>query len=205
MRKITINLMGYTFFSVFLIVACASTELKRTSMDEAYKGKILSNILVIAVTDNQNTRRSFENKFVVRLKATGVDAVSSADGIPIPGDQKLEKDAILKAVQQFGNDAVIITHLVGVKETEVYNPAPRSYTGYYGYYGNVYGQIHGRGYYSTTSIVRLETNLYDAKTEKLIWSGQSETWNPESDKQTIDEVVKEVIRDLQKNKLLPTK
>lgn len=205
MNQIAVKWSGFTVFSIFLIVACASTELKQTSMDEAYRGKLLSNILVIAITDKKDARRSFENKFVVLLKATGIDAVSSGDGIPIPADQKLEKDAILKAVQHFGNDAVIITHLVGVEKTEVYNPAPRSYTGYYGYYDNVYGTVHGRGYYSTTTIVRLETNLYDAETEKLIWSGQSKTWNPDTDRQVNDEVIKEVIQDLQKNKLLPAK
>ena len=205
MNQIAVKWSGFTVFSIFLIVACASTELKQTSMDEAYRGKLLSNILVIAITDKKDARRSFENKFVVLLKATGIDAVSSGDGIPIPADQKLEKDAILKAVEKFGNDAVIITHLVGVEKTEVYNPAPRSYTGYYGYYDNVYGNVHGRGYYSTTTIVRLETNLYDAKTEKLIWSGQSKTWNPDTDRQVNDEVIKEVIQDLQKNKLLPAK
>jgi len=205
MNQLVIRWFVCAVISVFLVTACATTELKQTSMDESYRGKLLSNILVIAVTDDQGARRSFENKFVVLLKATGVDAVSSGRGIPIPADQKLEKDAILKAVGKYANDAVIVTHLVGVEKTQVYNPAPRSYTGFYGYYDNVYGHVHGRGYYSTTTIVRLETNLYDAKTEKLIWSGQSKTWNPVEDKQIDDEVVKEVIRELQKNKLLPTK
>jgi hypothetical protein len=46
--------------------------------------------------------------------------------------------------------------------------------------------------------VRLVTNLYDVKTEKLIWSGQSETLD-------IDDMIKVVIKDLQKNNLLPQK
>ncbi len=53
--------------------------------------------------------------------------------------------------------------------------------------------------------VRLATNLYDVKTEKLIWSGKSETLRPDSVNQIIDDVIKVVIKDLQKNKLLPLK
>lgn len=205
MNHIVLKWIIYTVFSIFLMVACATTSLKQTSMDESYRGKLLSNILVIAVTNEPDSRRAFERHFVTLLKATGVKAVSSVNSIPLPADQKLEKDAILNTVQKFGNDAVIVSHLVGVEKTEVYNPAPRSYKGFYGYYDNVYGQVHGRGYYSTTTIVRLETNLYDAKSEKLIWSGKSETWNPATDKQVNEEVVKAVIKDLQKNKLLPSK
>jgi len=193
----------FAVFAIFLFGACASTELKSTYVNDAYRGKPVSNILVIVVTNKAETRRSFENKFVALLKATGVKADSSMDAIAMPADQKLGKDAILKAVEKFGNDAVLITRLAGVEETEVYNPPPSSYKGYYGYYDQLYGDIYGRGYYSTTKIVRLETNLYDAKTDKLIWSGKSETWNPETDKQISDEVVKEVIKDLQKNNLLP--
>lgn len=190
-------------FSIFLFGACASTQLQSTYVNDAYRGKPVSSILVIVVTDKEAIRRSFENKFVAMLKATGVKAVSSMDAIAMPAGQKLGKDAIMKAVEKFGNDAVLITRLAGVEETEVYNPPPRSYQGYYGYYDHLYGDIYGRGSYSTMKIVRLETNLYDAKTDKLIWSGKSETWNPETEKQVSDEVVKEVIKDLQKNKLLP--
>jgi hypothetical protein len=51
----------------------------------------------------------------------------------------------------------------------------------------------------------LETNLYDVKTEKLIWSGQSETWSKDSKDQIINDVIKAVVNNLQKNKLLAPK
>jgi len=51
----------------------------------------------------------------------------------------------------------------------------------------------------------LETNLYDVKTEKLIWSGQSETFSRDSKDQIIKDVIKAVINDLQKNKLIAPK
>jgi len=51
----------------------------------------------------------------------------------------------------------------------------------------------------------LETNLYDVKTEKLIWSGQSKTWSKDSKYQIINDVIKVVVDDLQKNKLISPK
>jgi len=182
--------------------SCASTKLTHTWIDEAYKGKSFSDFLVIGVSDQEGIRRSFEGKFVEYLKETGVDALSSADAITIPEDKKLEKEEILQAVRRNQNDAVIITHLIGEKKEDVYTPPTVSY-GYYGYYNNVYGYVHSPGYYTTHTFVLLETNLYDAKTEKLIWSGRSETWDSGSEKKMIDEVIRTVTKEMRVNGLLP--
>ena len=192
------------FFGVFMI-ACAGTKLTHTRLDETYQGKPVSNILVIAITHNKENRQSFEDKFVAQLKAVGIEAVSSVDVIPIPPDMELKKEEILKAVNKFKNNAVIITHLVGVEEKESYVPPERHRGGYYGYYGWAYNHTHEPGYYLSKTLVRLATNLYDVKTEKLIWSGQSETLDPGSINQIIDDVIDVLIKDLQKNRLLPTK
>ncbi|MBU0768135.1 MAG: hypothetical protein KJ687_03455 [Proteobacteria bacterium] len=192
-------------FSSAFIIACAGTKLTHTWLDETYHGKPVSDILVIAVTHKEDKRRSFEDKFVAQLKVSGVEAVSSSDVIPIPADLELKKEAILKAVNKFKNDAVIITHLVGVEEKESYTPPEQDRGGYYDHYGWAYGYTHKPGYYRTHTLVRLATHLYDVKTEKLIWSGESESLDPGSTNQIIEDVIKVLIKDLQKNKLLPTK
>jgi hypothetical protein len=51
----------------------------------------------------------------------------------------------------------------------------------------------------------LATNLYDVKTEKRIWSGESETLKAGSVDQVINDVIKVVIDDLQNNKLITPK
>jgi hypothetical protein len=77
--------MAWLFFSfVFLVVSCAGTELTHKHVHEAYKGKPVSNILVIAITGNEDSRRSFERKFVAQLKAAGIEAISSEEAIPMP-------------------------------------------------------------------------------------------------------------------------
>jgi hypothetical protein len=207
MRQITIKWFVYAVFFGVLIIACADTKLTHTQVDESRKGKPVSNILVIGVTykEKEKVRRSFEDRFVSQLRAAGVEAISSEDAISIPADLILEKDEILKAVNKFNNDAVIITHVVEKEEKEVYSPPARSYGGYHGYYGRAYGYAHSPGYSSTKTFYHLVTNLYDVKTEKLIWSGRSETLNPDSTNQMIDDVIKVVIKNLQKNNLLPQK
>lgn len=204
MRQKTIKGFVFVVFFSVLFTSCAGTKLTSTQVDESFRGKPVSNILVIGVTykDKEKVRRSFEDRFVAHFKAAGVGAISSGDAISIPSDLMLKKEEVLKAVNKFNNDAVIITHVAGFEEEEIYTTARRS-SGYYGYYGQIYAYANSSGYSSTNTYYRLETNLYDVKTEKLIWSGKSETLNPDSTMQAIDDVIKVVIKDLQKNKLIP--
>jgi hypothetical protein len=194
------------FILSLLITACSSTRLSHVHVDEAYNEGPVSDILIIGVTREEDVRRSFENKFVKEFSAAGVEAVSSFGLLDIPEDKKLEKKDILRVIDEQDNDAVIITRLIGVDKKEVWEPiAPhRVNRGYYGYYNHAFDHAYG-GVYRTHTFVKLETNLYNAKTEELIWSGRSETWNPKSNAKLLDEVIKTVIKDLEKKGLIKAK
>ena len=205
MKQSSVKWFGYLFSFVFLIISCAGTELTNTQINEAYKGKPVSDILVIAITGNEDSRRSFERKFVAQLKSAGVEAISSEDAIPMPADLKMKKETILNAVNQFDNDAVIITHLIDKEEKEVYVRGGGANRGYYSFYHSRYAYSYAPSHSSTSKTLLLETNLYDVKTEKLIWSGKSKTWSKDSKDRIINDVIKVVINDLQKNKLISPK
>ena len=190
--------LGCLFSFIFLMVSCAGTDLTETQVDGAYKGKPVSDILIIAVTGNEHNRRSYERKFVANLKSVGVEAVASEKSISMPGDLKIKKETILSAVDQYKNDAVIITQLVGKETKDVYQRGGVTRYGYFGYTRNP-------GYSSTTKKVRLETNLYDAKTGELIWSGLSKTLSKDSTDRIMNDVIKTVIANLKKNKLIAPK
>jgi hypothetical protein len=201
MKPKVINWFSSVVCCVLMIACGGGTKLTKTQIDPDRRDKPVSNLLVIGVTYNQETRRSFEGKMVAQLKATGIEAVTSVDVLPISEKQQLEKDRVLKVVDEFGNDAVLITHLVYTEEKEVITrdfSAVRSNYGFLWSYGNAYSP----GYSSVNATIILITNLYDVKTQKLIWSGQSETTKPESLDQTIDDVIALVIKDLHDNQLL---
>ena len=198
MKKIPVKWFGYLFYFAFLIISCAGTDVTQKQVDDAYKEKPVSDILVIAITGNEHNRRSFEKKFVAYLKSVGVDAVASEESIPMPPDLDLKKETILNAVDQYENDAVIITQLIGKEARDVYNRGGVTRMGYFSYSRNP-------GYSSTSTTVRLETNLYDAKTGKLIWSGMSKTLSKDSTDHIMNDVIKAVITKLKQNKLIVPK
>jgi len=193
---------GQLLMLAFLINSCAGTEISQNQVDDTYKGPPVSDILVIAITGNEHNRRSFERKFVGQLKSLGVGAVSSEKAIPMPGDLQITREMILDAVKQYENDAVIITQLIGKEQKDIDS---RSGSRRGGLYGMRFGYGHNTTYSSTNTTVRLETNLYELKTEKLIWSGKTKTFSRDSTDQIIKDVIKSVIANLQKNKLIAPK
>jgi hypothetical protein len=203
MKNSVISLIVVVFVGV-LLNACASTKLSQTWVDESFKGKTVSNVLVIGIADDDSKRRLFESTFVQQLKAVGIAAVSSADVIPIPANKKLEKETILQVINKFNNDAVLITHVAGIDSSLSYQRAVvGTGVGYYGHYRYTYGRVIVPSRVTSHKKICLKTNLYDAESEKLIWSGQSQSRKPDYIRQLIDEVIELVVKDMQKNKLLP--
>jgi len=207
MKESSVKWFGYLFSFVFMIISCAGTELTHNQVNEAYTGNPVSDILVIGITGNEDSRRYFERQFVAQLKSAGVEAISSEEAIPMPADLEMKKETILNAVKRFENDAVIITHLVDKEEKEAFTRSGQAHESYYGYYHSryIYSYANDPGYSSTSKTLRLETNLYDVKTEKLIWSGQSKTLSKDSKYQIMNDVINVVIKELQNNKLISPK
>jgi hypothetical protein len=194
---------------VSLIIACATeTRFTLTWRDPNYSGGPLKDILVLGVSDQQGRRRVFEDTFAQAFKTIGVNSV--AGYTVLPGENsKPDQKTINQAVASQQTDGVLVTHLLGVDEKEIYHPPmaysfPRSYRvgGYYGHYITVWDYVHQPGYYSQHQFVRLESNLYATKSGKLIWSAQSETIDPESANALIESLSREVIANLKKEGLI---
>ena len=194
------------FTSTFLI-SCASSKLSRSWTNPQYRGSQYDNLLVIGAAEDDNIRRTFEKKFVETLEAAGIKAVESSS--VMAKDQKIDKEDILAVVKKTGVDGVLLTYLVAVKEKDVASPSV-DYSPANDYGGTVPDLSSLPGYsssgtqYSSTRVkVRLETNLYDAKTEQKVWSARSTSLNPKSDTALIDSVIELITKDLKKNKLIP--
>jgi hypothetical protein len=167
----------------------------------------LSKILVIGVARTESSRRTFEDRFVEALGERGTSAVASYT--ILPGEGRIEEPAIRSAVREHGFDGVIVTRLLRIDEETEYVPpttrvAPGGYGGYglYGYYGMAWSVETTPGYTITTQIVRLETNLYDVASDKLVWTAHSDTLNPDSPEDAIGSVTNAIIERLAEDGLL---
>lgn len=188
MKKI--NLV-FTFLILVFAVSCSpSTKIIGSWTGPNTPTEPYKSIFVTGITDNLVARQAFENDIDSQLEARKVTAVSSFDIIP-PGFKATEanKEAVLNAIREGGSDAILTVALLDQTSETRYVPGTTMYSpmGYGGYYGRFYGYysyynpvMYDPGYYSTDKKYYLEMNLYDAKTETLVWSAQSETTNPSS-------------------------
>ncbi len=151
----------------------------------------IQRILVTALTGRTNARQAVENDIAEALQAKGYETVKSIDIMPptLSGGTTPDQDALLSKIGESDVDAILTVALVD-KETESryvpgsYGYAPMPRFGYYGtfwgYYANWYPMMRDPGYYQEDKVYFIETNLYDATTQQLLWSAQSETYNPKS-------------------------
>ena len=192
---------------VLLGLACgATTKLSTVWKEPSYTGPGLKRILVLGVAEDPTTRRAFEDRFAQALDQRGATALASYH--KLPADGRLSKEALAQVVRDHAIDGVIVTRLLKVDKEEEYIP-PQSYVvgrsyGYYGYYGMGYDVVNEPGYTRTNTIVRLETQLFDVRTQKLIWGAHSDTFNPSSTGDTIQSVSKQISKRLAKDGLLPS-
>jgi hypothetical protein len=155
---------------VALLGACASARPVMEWQDEAFSGEI-DNLLVIAVVEDNALRRSVEDAYVDRFSER---ALTAAPGyVLLPDIELLSRETVEAAIEDLDIDAVMVTRLVGVEEVEQYHPP--SYYDYYDRYFLYTVPSSTQGYYTSFTLLKLETNLYDTASAKLVWSLQSES------------------------------
>ena len=183
-----------------IISACASTTLDMTWRDPTYEGRPFAKVLVVGSTDSPDNRRIFEDVLVSELKGRGVEAVASHTLIPGEGDVK--RDKIVEAVKTSGADSVLSTRLVGIEtkaaQLAVQSPGAGDMN-LYRYYSPMEPQTTVRQDYQ---VANLESNLFDARTGKMVWWGRSQTFPTTNIGRISRDLGQNVIKALKSAKLL---
>jgi hypothetical protein len=201
--------LGMTIAVVAGISCATKTELSGIWKSDSSAIRPVDQMLVIGIAESDIKRRSFEDGFAAALEEYGVDAVPSYRILPNP--ERLSKESIQQAIRGRGFQGVVATRLVHVDEQEKYVP-PQTYVtpsyhgrGLYGYYGRSYEVVHQPGYTVSTTIVRLETHLYDAASAELVWAAHSDTFNPRSIDDGVESVAKKLSKRLAADGFAPGK
>lgn len=200
--------------AAFALQGCMSTKFSASWKGPDFEAKSYDLLLVWALSDNVANRATVEDELTHYLNLKGVNTHSGSDILPydrtiIPKDQAVIKAKLLEK----GYDAVLTIGLKDIKEethyvqgTGYYNPMSYGYYGsFYGYSSYMYGNVYQPGYYSSTEMIYLETNLWDVNTGKLVWSGQSKSTGQGTVDKTANAYARAVTTELiSKGILIPT-
>ena len=95
-----------------LLGGCSAAKMKSNWKADGYSGKS-DRILVLGVSSNRAARQIFEAETVDALKKYGVDAIASY--VAFGGDKELDRDIVIKYVQEQGIDSVMVTKVLDTK------------------------------------------------------------------------------------------
>lgn len=191
----------FIVFSIFIIFSCVAagkTTVKSVWKDVNYTGGDFRKILIIGAAERHPVRRDFENEFAEQLKAKGIRAVQSHTIIST--SKMLDKEAVLSKIKDLNIDAVLVTRLL-YQETasqlypkgKVYAKTPSYYNDFNDYVNHsVMSRVSG----DPNRLVHLETNFYELKNEKRIWSALSETFVEGAPKREIKGFIKIMIEQM---------
>lgn len=176
--------------AAFLILggcATTTTELVSVALDKQSAGHF-NNIMIMAISDNQQVRTTVEQSLAGKISSTGTQATSASDYIPGNLTSLSKEDLRSKAeqaVQQNGADAVLVATLIDNSVREEYTPPqvnqvaiPVVEPRFGNYVGMQYDTVMMPGYFSSQQEVYVQTTLFDASTGQAVWKAQSKTINP---------------------------
>ncbi len=149
MRVLRLSMQFAAFIMLFIFLACATTSTKFSNLwkDTTYQGHP-EKILVISTWPNPDSRKVFEDEFVMALKDRKVDAVVSYTTMTYPVVSDKDAVAIVDKAKEVGANTVLIDRRLG--STMKGEPS------------NIY--------------VNTQTDVYDIPSNRLVLSATAETW-----------------------------
>ena len=181
------------------IIAASCTSTRITSSwrepDKQVAVNKLNKVLVVALFKDETSRHKAEDQMAGYLNGKGI---VSYNYLKESFDKKNE-DALREKIKKDGFDGAVTMRLVDVDKEENYTRGnissyPAYYRNFSGYYYRSWSYYSTPGYYTTTKTYTIETNVYSIKEDKIIWSGLTETTNPDGVKKLTEEVAQVVYK-----------
>jgi hypothetical protein len=195
-----------------ILVFGKSSKLTMSWKNPAYSpAKKFHRVLALGLSDKTEVRVDFEDALAAELSNKGYEAVPGNTILLRPAGTQLDLDYLREQIRAHQIEAVLVSHLVRVDDTETYVPGTAYYVPYayynsfYGYYGTLYPVVYSPGYLQKEKKVRVETNLYYVDGEpngQLVWTGITDTFNPSNVHKAIKGLVNLIVTKMQKDEAL---
>lgn len=168
---------------------CATTRITSEWRDPALSSVAFHKVLAVFQNADPGLRRIAEDEMAR-------DIPNAVPAYAVLRDDELRDVTKVKArVKELGFDSSVVMRVVGVEHQRTYVPSqvytvPGYYHGFWGYWGYGWTTVYEPGYLRNDRVVRIATNVYSVRDDKLVWASESETFNPASVPSAVGEVVR---------------
>lgn len=200
---------NYLFVYMIFLVGCGTTaEIERAWTATDIFEKDLSGTLVVAISDNEQIQKQFEDQYVESLAEKGVRAKPSY----LINKEKVESEDVIAFAQQNRLDTILVTLYVGSNDFEMFHRG----TTYYGfqplyrdYYGGnrrYYGVWHEVGstpsYFTSHKELYIVSSLYETETKEMLWNAASSAMQGGDPRNLINPFIDSFIKQMKKDGLI---
>ncbi|HEX6181424.1 MAG TPA: hypothetical protein VFZ47_09265 [Chitinophagaceae bacterium] len=183
------KLVHFAAIGMFLVLtACSSSRITHAWKDKDAQVAVYQKVMVMGLMKeaDHGLLERLEKHFTGDLNDLGYTSVSAFQQYGPKAFEGLDEQHAINKLTNTGADAVITIVLLDKSRERYYVPDKVYYSPYgvysgnfWGYYNTMYTRIYSPGYYQETRYF-WESNLYDLKTNKLIYSVQTESFDPSS-------------------------
>lgn len=159
-------------------------------------------VAALVISDDDSLRVSGEETLVKELNIRGVQGVASYR--IAPKEELRRADTAKPWFEKANVEGIVAVRPVSSESSETYTPATWVSTNYstlWGYYGYGWGAVYVPGSRQRETFVVVETTLYSVPKNELIWATVSQSRNPGTLRDFVQELVKESVKEMQKQGL----
>ncbi|HVS92044.1 MAG TPA: hypothetical protein VHE59_08445 [Mucilaginibacter sp.] len=182
------TLLSFSVLSMVLMMGCATSKITSSWKAPDAVPQRYNKIMVLGLirTADRTLQENMESHMVGDLRALGYNAVSSLQEYGPKVFDGMDEQTAMNKLKNSGVDAVITIVLLDKEKEKSYVPghiyyySPYSYyyRHFWGYHTAIYRRIYEPGYYVTNTRYFWESNVYDMDTQKLLYSVQTQSFNP---------------------------
>lgn len=196
---------------VMILISCKSSRITSSWKASDAQQKSFKKVLVLGLVREKDRalKERMEEHMLGDLKNLGYDAICSCEEYNPKAFENMKEDQALQKLSGSGIDAVLTVVLLDKTRERYYVPGRVYYTPYtiyyrhwWGYYSTMYDRIYEPGYYTENTKYFWESNLYDLNSKELLYSVQTESFDPSSAESMAHDYGQLIINDMVKNAVL---
>jgi hypothetical protein len=186
--------------AALLLGACASnTQVVNSWKDPNVPPRHFKKVLAVFISPDAALRRSAEDELARKLEGA-VPAYTV-----LPDSIMRDREKAEAWVKREGYDGAVIMRPVGLDQETTYVPGqayvvPAGYASMWRYWGSGWAYAYDPGYVRKDQVVSVESNVYSVADEKLVWASRTKTYNPESVRELVDEIVDQTVAVMKREK-----
>jgi len=183
MKKMIMVLLAGVLFS------CQTSKITNSWTAPGISPKQFNKILVLGVLkdNDHDLQTKMEKHLAGDLKDLGYVAYAASEEYPPGTFVKGDTARAVEAINSKGFDAVLTIVLLNKEKERYYVPGRIVYSPYFTfhdrfsrYYYTMYDRIYTEGYYTTDTRIFWESNFYDIREKRMIYSAQTRSFDPGS-------------------------